>query len=245
MSNVRKLADKVTLILGASSGMGEATARRFAGEGARVILSARRRERLEALAAELAESGAEVLSRAADVEDPASVEALVEAALGRFSRLDVLVYAVGTNIPRRSLRELTTEAWESLLRINLTGAFTCTRAVLPAMRRQGSGLLIYISSVAVRVPDTSGAAYQASKHGLVGLAQATFREEKENGVRTSVIFPGLTDTPLVLKRPAPTPPDVLAQALQPEDVAEACLFVASLPARAVVPELVILPAGLA
>ena len=112
------------------------------------------------------------------------------------------------------------------------------------MRSQGAGLILYIASACVQIPDLSGVSYQATKHGLVGLAHGTFQEEQENGIRTTVIFPGLTDTPLVDKRPAPTPPEVLAKALQPEDVAEACLFAASLPARARVPELVLMPAGL-
>ena len=113
------------------------------------------------------------------------------------------------------------------------------------MRAQKSGLIIYVSSGCVQQPDVSGVAYQATKHGMVGLAHGTFREEGGNGIRTTVLFPGLTDTPLVLKRPAPTPPEVLAQALQPQDVADACLFVAALPERVIVPELVMLPAGLA
>lgn len=84
-------------------------------------------------------------------------------------------------------------------------------------------------------------AYQASKAGLVGLAHGTMEEEREHGLRVTVLFPGLTDTPLVLKRPTPTPPEVLARALQPEDVAAACLFVLRLPPRAHVPELLLYP----
>ena len=131
-----------------------------------------------------------------------------------------------------------------MLATNLSGAFHCTQAVLPTMRGQGGGLVIYVSSVAVQLPDASGVSYQAAKHGLVGLAHGTFKEEQDNGIRTTVIFPGLTDTPLVLKRPTPTPPEVMVNALQPEDVAEACLFAASLPARARVPELMLMPSRL-
>ncbi len=104
--------------------------------------------------------------------------------------------------------------------------------------------MIFVSSAAVQRPDVSGVAYQATKHGVVGLAHGTMQEERLNGIRTTVIFPGLTDTPLLLKRPTPTPPEVVAKALQPDDVAEACLFVATLPTRAYVPELVLLPSQL-
>jgi len=139
---------------------------------------------------------------------------------------------------------LTGDTWEMMIATNLSGAFYCTKAVLPTMRSQKSGLIIYLSTGAVQSPDVSGVSYQASKHGMTGLAHGTFKEEQANGIRTTIIFPGLCDTPLVLKRPVPTPPEVLAKALQPEDVAEACLFVASLPARTRVPELQLLPAGL-
>ena len=148
------------------------------------------------------------------------------------------------------LRESRWPSWDAIVRDALVVwgpelAEVCVpRAVLPAIREQGAGLIIYVSSGCVQKPDVSGVSYQATKHGMVGLAHGTFQEEKENGVRTCVIFPGLTDTPLVLKRPVPTPPEVVAQALQPQDVADACLFVAALPDRAYVPELVLLPAGL-
>ena len=160
-------------------------------------------------------------------------------------RIDQLFYFAGTNIPDRRLDGLRAENWEMMLRINLTGAFHCTQAVLPLMRRQRQGLIVYISSSAARVADQSGVAYQASKRGLVGLAHGTFEEEKQNGIRTSVLFPGFTDTPLALKRPTTPDPEILKMALKPEDVAAACLFVAKLPPRAYVPELVLLPTGLA
>ena len=115
---------------------------------------------------------------------------------------------------------------------------------LSAMRAQGDGLIVHVSSSAAKKPDPSGVAYQATKAGLVGLTHGTMQEERDNGIRTTVIFPGLTDTPMVLKRPTPTPPEVLAKALQPEDVAAAVLFVLQLPARAHVPELLLYPSGL-
>jgi NADP-dependent 3-hydroxy acid dehydrogenase YdfG len=205
-----KLKEKVTIIVGASSGMGAAAARLFAASGFKVILAARSSDRLQELAAELGDRAT----------------------------------AVATDVQRREDDVLTEQTWEMMLRTNLTGAFHCTQAALPVMRRQKQGLIVYISSLAAKVPDRSGVSYQASKRGLVGLAHGTFQEEKQNGIRTSVLFPGLTDTPLVLKRPVATDPETLALTLKPEDVAAACLFVVSLPPRAYVPELVILPAGL-
>ena len=235
------LTGKVAIVVGASSGMGEATAQTFVAVGAKVVLAARSADKLSALAEDLGENA---LACATDARDPAASKTLVENTIAAFGRVDILAYVTGTNIPDRALEVLTEETWEMMLGTNLTGAFHCTKAVLPVMREQNEGLIIYVSSGCVQKPDASGVSYQATKHGMVGLAHGTFHEEKANGVRTCVIFPGLTDTPLVLKRPVPTPPEVVAQALLPQGVAEACLFVAALPARAYVPELVLLPAGL-
>ncbi len=233
--------DQVAVIVGASSGIGRETALMFARAGATTVLAARGRDKLHTLAEEIG-SGSMVCPM--DVEDTSSVGRAVDMIVERLGRIDVLVYAAGTNIPDRALDALTAETWDMMLATNLSGAFHCTQAVLPTMRGQGEGLIIYLSSVAVQFPDVSGVSYQAAKHGLVGLAHGTFKEEQDHGIRTTVIFPGLTDTPLVLKRPTPTPPEVIACALQPEDVAEACLFVASLPARARVPELMLMPSRL-
>jgi NADP-dependent 3-hydroxy acid dehydrogenase YdfG len=235
------LEEKVTIIVGASSGMGAAAARLFATSGFKVILAARSSDRLQELAAELGDRAAAV---ATDVQRRGDVEKLIRFTEDSERRIDQLLYFTGTNIPERSIAVLTEQTWEMMLRTNLTGAFHCTQVVLPVMRRRKQGLIVYVSSAAAKVPDASGVSYQASKRGLVGLAHGTFQEEKQNGIRTSVLFPGFTDTPLALKRPVATDPETLALALKPEDVAAACLFVASLPPRAYVPELVILPTGL-
>ncbi|HEX2326960.1 MAG TPA: SDR family oxidoreductase [Chloroflexota bacterium] len=242
--NNRALEGQGALVTGASSGIGRATALALAGAGAAVALLARREAELRALAEEIERGPGTASVHAADLADGGATRAAVEAAGERLGRLDVVVYAAGTNIPRRSLQVLSPADWDTLLAANLSGAFAVTQAALPRMRRQGGGLLIYISSGAVQRPDVSGVAYQATKHGLVGLAHGTREEEREHGIRTTVIFPGLTETPLLQKRPAPTPPDVIARALQPQDVARACVFVATLPARARVPELQLLPSAL-
>jgi len=235
------LENKVAIIVGSSSGMGKATARSYAQAGASVVLAARSKDNLDNLKAEIGNRAIACATHARDVEQ---VNHLIQTTLDEFGQIDILVYATGTNIPDRSLEVLTHETWEMMIGTNLTGAFNCTKAVLPVMRKQQSGLIIYLSSGCVQSPDVSGVSYQASKHGMSGLAHGTFQEEQENGIRTTVIFPGLCDTPIVLKRPVPTPPEVMAKALKPEDVADACLYVATTPARARIPELILLPAGL-
>ena len=238
----RTLQDKTAVIVGSSSGMGRATALSFAAAGAQVVLAARNESELKAVADQ---AGGGASACVTDVCDQQAVDDMIATAVDRHGRVDILVYATGTNIPDRGLEVLSGDTWDMMVATNLTGAFYCTKAVVPVMRRQEEGgLIIYVSSVCVQKPDASGVSYQATKHGLSGLAHGTFAEEQVNGIRTSIVFPGLTDTPLVLKRPTPTPPEMMAAALQPQDVAAACLFIASLPARTRVPELILAPAGL-
>ena len=239
-----RLENQTAIVVGASSGMGRATVVALAHAGAHVVAAARRGDRLDELEQQLLSAGCSIETCVTDTTIADDVELLVAQALRTSVRIDLLVYATGTNLPARSLAELTDENWHRLLDTNVTGAFTCTRAVLPAMRAARNGLIVYLSSACVQMPDVSGVAYQASKHALVGLAHGTRVEEKANGIRTSVVFPGLCDTEILAQRPVPTPREVLDQALAPEDVAEAVLFLASLPPRAVVPELQLLPARL-
>jgi serine 3-dehydrogenase (NADP+) len=236
------MSGQVVLILGASSGIGRGAAVLFAREGARVVAAARREDRLQSLKEQLAAEQCDITIRRADVSSPEEMGQLAQATLNDFGRIDILVYASGTNTPDRSMERLTPGIWDSLIDVNLNGAFYATHAVLPAMRRARSGLLIYISSMGGVMPDLSGAAYQASKRGVLGLAHAVRMEEKLNGIRTSVICPGLVNTELVEQRPVKVLPEVLEKALQPEDVAETILYIAKLPPRAAIPELHMVPA---
>jgi serine 3-dehydrogenase len=235
------LKNQTAVVVGASSGIGRATAALLAREGVRVMASARREDRLRALQKELAREGHDAAICVADIANPAAAERLAAAAREQFGKIDILVYAAGTNSPDRSLRRVTPDVWKTTLDVNLNGAFHATRAVLPQMRAAGAGHLIYISSISAMVPDVSGAAYQAAKRGLLAMAHAIRLEEKENGIRTCVICPGLVDSEMLNLRPVKTPPEVVAKALLPEDVAEVVLAVARLPPRAVVPEMQILP----
>ncbi|GAC1540848.1 MAG: SDR family NAD(P)-dependent oxidoreductase [Herpetosiphon sp.] len=236
------LQSRVVLVAGASSGMGRATAVAAGAAGARVVLAGRNRHALEEVRHTIEQSGGTALVVPTDATDRAAVGSMVDTALAAFDEVNVLINSVGTNIARRSLDELTVESWREMMDTNLTAAFNLTQALVPVFRRQRAGLVIHISSVAAKKPDRSGVAYQATKAGVASLAHGTMEEERPNGLRVTVIFPGLTDTPLVLKRPTPTPPEVLARALKPEDVAAACLFVMQLPPHVHVPELVLTPA---
>jgi serine 3-dehydrogenase len=235
------LEGKVVVVVGASSGIGRATAILFARERARVVASARRGDRLRSLQVELTKEGFNIEISPADASNAVEMGRLAKKTLAQFGAIDILVYAAGTNTPDRAMKNLNPEIWATMLNVNLNGAYYVTQAVLPSMRENRSGHLIYISSISGLTPDVSGAAYQAAKRGILGLAHAIRTEEKENGIRTCVICPGLVDTEILEKRPIKPTPDMLAKALQPEDVAEAVLSVAKLPPRAVVPEMQLLP----
>ena len=205
------------------------------------MAAARRADRLAALKAELASENIAIETEIADAADAAAMEQLAGRTRKQLGPIDILVYNTGTNVPDRALTRLTAPIWDMMLSTNLNGAYYATRAVLPAMRERKSGHLIYVASISALVPDISGAAYQASKRGLVGLAHAIRVEEKENGIRTCAICPGLVETEILERRPVKPSPEMLAKALQPEDVAEAILAVAKLPPRASVPELQLMP----
>jgi NAD(P)-dependent dehydrogenase (short-subunit alcohol dehydrogenase family) len=241
---VDDLNGQVAVVFGASSGMGLATAQAFAQAGAAVVLAARRGDRVREAAARISANGSRALGLAADVSRREQVDAVIDAALARFGDLDLVVNAAGINIKDRRLEALTAENWNAVLATNLTGAFNTLHAALPHLRQRGGGVIVQIGSVSGRYGDWSGAAYQASKHGLVGLCYAAMVEERQHGLRITALLPGLVDTPLLKHRPVPVPPETLAQALQPEDVAQACLFLARLPPRAYVPELMLLPGAL-
>ena len=229
------------MVVGASSGIGRQTAILFAREGARVMAAARREDRLRGLQQELRAAGLAIEIAVADASKSADMDRLAEDTRKKLGEIDILVYCTGTNIKDRALTRLTPGLWDMMISVNLNGAYYATQAVLPAMRERKSGHLIYVASISGIVPDVSGAAYQAAKRGLLGMAHAIRVEEKEHGIRTCVICPGLVDTEILENRPVKPPADMLAKALQPADVAEAILAVARLPVRAVVPELQVMP----
>jgi len=216
----------------------------MAHDGAKVMASARRTDRLEQWRQEMASEGHTVGIFAADATDPAQMDALASAAREQFGPIQILVYATGTNTPDRAMKRLRPDVWNELISTNLNGAYYATQAVLPAMREAHFGHIIYISSISGHTPDVSGAAYQASKRGLIGLSHAVRLEEKENGIRTTVINPGLIATELLEKRPVKPTAEMLAQAMVAENVAEAVMACAKLPPRAVISEMSIVPSAL-
>jgi NAD(P)-dependent dehydrogenase (short-subunit alcohol dehydrogenase family) len=231
------LSGKSALVIGASSGIGLATANLFADAGANVHAAARRSEAIKEGAA-----GRDVTARALDISDKDAVWRVVEE-IGEDGGIDILVVAAGMNFPERRLEQLTADGWDAMISVNLSGAFYAIRAALPYLRAS-RGLVVLISSVSGRWPDASGPAYQASKAGMVELGHAAGFEEHVNGVRFSSVLPGIVDTPILDNRPEPPPKEVRDAALEPEDLAQACLFLATLPPHAYVPELTMVPTAI-
>lgn len=238
---MKSLQGKSVLVTGGGSGIGLACARLFLREGARVAITGRDAAKLEKAAAEL-KGGDELFQTAADVTKPALVHELIQRVRKRFGRIDILVNNAGMNIKGRTIRELTPQTWDDLVRANLDGAFYCIHAVLPEMLERKDGLIINVSSVAgKRANPLGGAAYAAAKFGMSALGICLAAEEKDSGIRVSNIYPGEVDTPILEHRPQPVTEEHRQRILQPEDVAKAVLFVAKLPPHVSVPELVIKP----
>ena len=236
-----KLADKVAVVTGGGSGVGKATAALFLQEGAKVVIAGRDAAKLAAVAKEL-NAGDKLRTQATDVGKADQCAALVTFATKTFGRVDILVNNAGTNLKERTLRELTPEAWDMMIRTNLDGAFYCTRAVLPQMLERKDGVIVnVVSTSGKRATPLGGAAYVAAKFGMAALGLVLAAEEKDSGVRVSNVYPGEIDTPILAVRPKPVSEEHRATILKPEDVAEAVLFVAALPARVSIPELVIKP----
>lgn len=234
---------KTIVVVGASSGVGRAVAIRFLAEGWHVALIGRRKDALaETIRLAPAAAASRAASFACDISDPGAVDAMALAVLSHFTRVDVLVNCAGTNISRRSWKELSRTDYHSLLATNLHGVVYCVQAFLPGFRAQGSGTIININSDAGRQANAkAGAAYVASKFALTGLTQSLNAEERGNGIRACSIFPGDINTPLLNRRPQPPPQEARIQMLQPEDIAACVWLAANLPDRAVIEELLIRP----
>lgn len=226
------LAGKVVIITGSGRGIGAATAKGFADEGAKVVVTDIDPERAQAIAEALCAEGAEAIGVVADVTKVDQVEALVAKTKERFGRIDVLVNNAG--FPRDSLLVKMSEAdWDAVIDVILKGTFLCTRAVIPVMVEQRSGRIINIASRA-HLGNPGQANYSAAKAGIIGFTRSQANEQGRFNITVNAVAPGFVETPLVRSLPnfekikertiANTP---LPRLGTPEDIAAAILFLAS------------------
>ena len=238
-----ELKGKVAWITGGGSGIGLAGAEELAKAGARVVISGRtettNREAEKKLKA-LGEAEAIRL----EVSDKKAVNAVAADIEKRHGRIDILVTSAGTNISgnQRNFKNMTQEGWDDVVAINLNGLFYCCHAVIPGMRKRKDGLIINISSWAGRYASSlTGPAYNATKRAVIALSESINMEECMHGIRACSILPGEVATPIMRKRPVMPSAEEMARMAQPEDFGKAILFVATMPARSCVNELVIAP----
>jgi len=237
MPSDKPLQGEVAWITGGGSGIGLAAGLELARAGAHVVLSGRSAETLKKAAKE---TGAETIT--VDVSDEKQVAAAAQKILRQHGRIDILVNSAGINLPQRNLRNVSVAGWNEIVAINLSGTFYPCHAVLPAMRQKKQGLIINVASWFGRYPnELGGPGYNATKRAVIALTETINIEEAANGIRATSILPGEVATPILEKRPVPPPQSERARMLQAEDLGRTVLFIATLPPRACVNEIVISP----
>jgi NAD(P)-dependent dehydrogenase (short-subunit alcohol dehydrogenase family) len=231
-----KLDNRVALVTGASRGIGRAIARALAGQGAAVVLSARSEAALDDAATRMSDLGGEVVTKVADVAEPAQVDALFTWTMEHYGKLDVLVNNAGA-FDGGPIDELSVEAWDRVMATNLRGPFLCTQAAMRIMKRQQQGRIINIGSISARRVRPNSAPYSTSKHGLWGLTQVTALEGREHGITCCCLQPGNV---FVERRNTESPEDAEPM-MSVESIAEVALLMATLPPEVEMLEAIVLP----
>ncbi len=237
-----KSAKRVAWITGGGSGIGEAGAEALAADGWTVIVSGRRKNLLDAVVANITRAGGMAEAITLDVSVAADVEQAAGRILAKHGRIDLLVNSAGINVPKRRWADMELEGWNRLVDVNLNGVLYCMRAVLPAMRAQKDGCIINVASWAGRhVSKMPGPAYTTTKHAVLALTHSFNMDECVNGLRACCLSPGEVATPILKMRPVVPSEEERAKMLQPEDLGRTIAFVASLPARVCINEILISP----
>jgi len=244
---VGSLDGRKVLITGASSGIGEATARAIVAEGGAVALGARRKDRLDALVSELEDEGGRAVAIESDVSEEAQANALVESAAKDLDGLDGLVNNAGVML-LGLIQGADTDEWRRMIDVNLLGLLYCTNAALPAMRDGGGGDIVNVSSVAGRTASMGTAVYNMTKWGVVGFSEALRQEALHSNIRVTCIEPGYVSTELQEQNANPVVVEALEKfrdeigdVLEAEDIARAILYAVTQPDHVAVNEVMVRP----
>jgi NAD(P)-dependent dehydrogenase (short-subunit alcohol dehydrogenase family) len=229
-----RLDHKVALVTGGGAGIGKAIALLFAEEGARVVVTGRRKELLDQVVSEIEQGRGQGLAVPGSVTEEPDVRAAVEQTVRAFGRINILVNNAAVGAFGKLVHETDDETWDEQLAINLTGVFRVTRAVLPEMLKTGGGSIVNISSVSALVGFPGNAAYSATKGGLNAFSRCVAMDYAHQGIRSNAICPGLVDTPMASD--LINNPERMTQVMQayplarpgtPEEVAKLVLYLAS------------------
>ena len=240
------IKDKVVIITGASSGIGYATALSLAKEGAKLVVGARRTDRLESLVKAIEENNGEILAQKLDVTKKSDCDDLVNSAIKKWGKVDVLVNNAGL-MPLSFVKNLKVDEWDQMIDVNIKGVLYCTAAVLPHMRETKSGHIINISSVAGRIVFPAGSVYCATKHAVTAFSEGLRQElSPRNNIRVTTIEPGVVATELTntitdesLEKFVESSKKM--EALKAEDIASAIIFAINAPNHVSVNEILVRP----
>jgi NAD(P)-dependent dehydrogenase (short-subunit alcohol dehydrogenase family) len=233
-----RLKGRTAIITGASSGIGAACAKAFAAEGARVLVTARREDRLTALVKEIAASGGSALAHRADVSLEPDVDALFNFADAHLGRVDLLVNSAGI-ADHTPTDQLTMDRWREVIDANLTSAFLCCRAAFIRMKSQKRGRIINIGSISAKIPRPHNLAYASSKFGMEGMTRALALDGRDHGITVSILHPGSTITELMPGMGDRAPKD----SMQAKEIADIATLMACLPDETNLIEALAFPIG--
>jgi NAD(P)-dependent dehydrogenase (short-subunit alcohol dehydrogenase family) len=234
-----KLTGKIALVTGGNRGIGKGIARGLAAEGASLVITARGETELQAAAAELRTRSPDVLAIPADITVEKAVQEVFRQTAAHFGRLDILVNNAGA-FDGGPLDELSTEAWDKVIAVNLRAPFLCTREAMRVMKRQGGGRIINIGSISAQRVRPGSAAYSASKHGIWGLTQVTALEGRPFGISCGCLHPGNV---LVERRQGASKKEDEEPMMTVEELAQAAVLMATLPPHVNFLEAIVLPVG--
>lgn len=230
------LAEKVALVTGAGRGIGGAIALALGGSGCRVILTARSRDQLTQVERAISEKGGKATTVPCDLTRDADIETLADECKRIYGAVDILINNAGWG-KRAPVVKAKLEDWDQTFRLNLRAPMVLAQKFLPAMIAKGEGAVINIGSVSGKSGEANGAAYSASKFGLIGFTQSLYEEVREHGIKVSVILPGFVDTPLI-------PPNRQldrSKMIQAADIAETVCYVLAAPATSCPVEITVRP----